>query len=314
MRTGLIFRTIAIVLCCKAAFAMEAFEQGNQEEIGRICAQKIQQFQHNPEVVEKFIMLQSCLGDCFWNSVSDGSYEQAFKAIRPYLGEVKEEGAAADGRARILQTEMGDTVFSLRDMNLAASGSLSKKFLGTLDKIRENPALEGMKSQIMPIWRHLESLPNMMDVHVLDAYVGANLKNVIEIGKTLRIGNPDLSFEDVHVNMKRYFQENPITLKLNGEVIPQATFLGYVDNVFQADFKSQGALFQELVSRSWSFAIEVRTEKYHHTGKFEDGFLTELASGIVENYVTGEGCLEERVNRFFAAYVRMIYDAIHRAQ
>jgi len=315
MKKGLFIVAYVLVLCWKPIFAMEAFEQGDQREIGRICARGIHQFQKSPEVVEKFIILNSCLGDCFWSAISDGSYEQAFKAVIPYLGRIGKEGASAEDTESKVQGEMDAAEFSLRNMGLAVSGEgASKEPSGILDGIHRNPSLGEMRRRIEPIWSRLESLPNMMDVHVLDGYVGANMKNVVEVGRTLKIGNPDLSFDHVQASMKRYFQENPITLQLNGTVLLQSTFLGYIDAVFQADFKMQGLLFQELVSRSWSFAIQMRDEKHHRTGKFEDGFLTEIASGIVENYVTGGGCLAGRINRFFAAYVRMIYNATHLAQ
>ena len=70
-------------------------------------------------------------------------------------------------------------------------------------------------------------------------------------------------------------------------------------------------MFQELGSRSWSFAIEMRAEEHRRTGKFDDRFLSEIASGLVETYATGGVCLAECVNRFFAAYVRMIHYAVN---
>ena len=361
MRMRFIGMTVVGVLFLGSAFAMEAFEQGDKEVIGRICAQKISEFQTRPEIVEKFFILQSCLGDQFWNAVSDGAFGVAFDAVKPYLretstmpssqdpaltGACKEDRGFQDEsvdaamarqldlqlnfggshvKARVqeipdaelasrLQQRFYDEERADRERLFAACADAESEPLGVFAPLQKNPRLEEMRGRIAPIFRHIEALPAMGDVHVLDGYVSGNMSDVVEIGRALKMGSPDLSFEKVRIDLKKYFQETPLKLELNGAIIQQETFLGYIDSVFQPDFKSQGLVFQELISRSWSFAIEMRAEEHRRTGKFDDRFLSEIASGIVENYVTGGGCLAGRVNRFFAAYVRMIHYAVNESR
>ncbi|HQS84451.1 MAG: hypothetical protein B7Y25_02935 [Alphaproteobacteria bacterium 16-39-46] len=346
MRMRLIGMAVAGALFSGSTFAMEAFEQGDFERIRTICQQKIQEFDgKHSKIAEKFdTLLLLCLDEnSFYESLSNGSYASALEVVKPYLlggavssasGDYQVSADAEMARQLHLKfkgASVKDTAQRISDAELArrlqeqfyieegekrerlpaACAGAESEPVGFFAKIQENPRFEEMRRRIAPIFRHIESLPAMGDVHMLDGYVSRNMSGVVEIGGALEMGKPNLSFEDVKINLKQYFQENPIKMALNGEAISLDTFLGYVDSVFQSDFKSQGPLFQELVSRSWSFAIAMRDEELRRTGKFEDRFLIEIASGIVENYVTGGGCLAGRVNRFFAAYVRMIHYAVN---
>ena len=190
---------------------------------------------------------------------------------------------------------------------VARPGRISERF-------GRNPRRLEIAKRLNPMTIGVEErIRSNTDVHVLDSLVMENLSTLLAVGGELGAGNPDLSLEELQRRISSFFEEATRTKRLKityedgGKITPLTSveFNRDVAKFFDDQLKTERSEVRQLISRVWTLAQEL----FEETRDFQK--LDNICVAIIENYKTGGGCIEGRINRMFRAYVLMLEEIGH---
>lgn len=155
-------------------------------------------------------------------------------------------------------------------------------------------------SAIKEYMRHVAKIPMNHDVHILDSFVEARLKQVVAFGSASGLGNSTLSESQMTDILFCYLDKNPnFYTHYENHPVTQEDVKKYIDIALQT------AKRDENVFKLYSLAISLLADyrKNHPDATTE---LQMMYDSFTENYKTNGGCFQGVRNRMFVLYLQYI--------